>query len=523
MTPARISGLNAERPRRPALVTVLAALWLLLAAGGAVRAVFVLASPGGAILQKGFAALSLLLAALAGTGASGLLRKKSWARASLAWTGVAALALSTVGTYTRVAAASAAAAAIAATEPDAANALALFRAGSAILFLVQALPLVLALSLLRHPTVHGWANPEARISAEGRRPDALLVAVGGAALVVALSFFLSKKSPAPGTPAEQVGTAVAPGPAETFSWSGQPIAFVPPGEGWTRERHAEGGRKGVSFTRYATPPSRIVVAEASLDAAARTADEILARFRLTSGSFPSADSATVGEPARAEVGGVPAFRTDYMLRERSMEHQGRELLAVAGGHAFVLTFLGRGSDVAVFESLVASVRFPVPGSGEGAIRTALEAPREEKAGGEAAELRVGSHRLTVRPPAAWERVDYGERQEFRYGETRIALADGGEVPLGATELDDERLVTRALRLFGHDPRRWEIGAKTRLSAGGGEALALDTREPLSHVPHARVVLFVHRGRLLVLGPVMGSHEATRAAIDSLARSLRFAD
>lgn len=522
MTPARISGMHAERPRRPVLVSVLAGAWLLFAAVLAAGATLALAKGAGVGEERVFAALSLLLASLVGAGALGLLRRQSWARAALASGGLAVLLLSGLRTYRVVSTAAAPAAALAESEPDAANALALFRAGSAILFLVQALPLVLALSLLRHPKVRDWANPGAREAATRRGPDVLVLAAVGAVAVAALSFFLSKKSPSPGAPAQQAQPG-APGPAETFSWSGQPIAFVPPGEGWTRERHAEGRRKGVSFTRYATPPSRIVVAEALLDTAARTADEILPRFRLTSGSFPSADSATVSEPVRAEVGGVPAFRTDYMLRERSMEHQGRELLAVAGGHAFVLTFLGRGSDVAAFESLVASVRFPVPGSGEGAVRTASEAPRDEMADGAAAELRVGSHRLTVRPPAGWERVDYGERQEFRYGETRIALADGGELPLGATELDDERLVARALRLFGHDPRRWEIGAKTRLSAAGGEALALDTREPLSHVPHARVVLFVHRGRLLALGPVMGSHEATRAALDALVASVRFLD
>lgn len=525
-TPARISGLHAERPRRPVLVSVLAGAWLLFAGVLAAGATLALAKRSGVGDERVFTALSLLLSALFGAGAFGLLGRKSWARALLATAGLLALVVSGFSSYRTVTAASAPAAEIAATEPDAANALALFRAGSAVAFLLSSIPLVVALSLLRHPTVRDWANPEARVAASaGRRgPDALVLVVAGALAVAALSFFLSKRSPSPPSSAKQA-QPVRLAPAETFLWSDQPVAFAPPPDPFTRERHAEGRRKGVSFTRYATPPTRITVAEAFLEPVPNTPEEAIARLRLTKKSFPSASFAEVGDPAPAAVANAPAFRTDYTIRERSMEHRGHEVVAFAGRSVFVFTFLGRASDVPLFEALLASASFPSPGGPEGTVRTAREAAAEAgDAGGGGTEIRVGEHRVTVNVPEGWERVDYGARQEFRRGEVRIALVDGGEVPAGfaAGDLEDERLVQRALRLFEHDARRWQVGAKTRVVSGGVEALAVDTRDPLSHAFHKRTVLFVNRGRLLAGGMVMGLPDEGRAALDALARSIRFA-
>lgn len=522
MSEARRPGSRPARAEpRPLLVTVLAGVWLLFAAVLALGAVLALARGAGGE-ERVFAGLSLLLAALVGTGAFGLLRRKKRARAFLASAGVLVLALSAFGAYRRVSAAAAPAAELAATEPDAANALALFRAGSAIAFLVSAIPLVVALSLLRHPTVRGWANPDASPSAGERRPDALLVAVGGAVLVAALSFFLSKKSPSPGAPAKQARRVVLAA-AETFLWSDQPVVFSPPPDAFTRERHAEGGRKGVSFTRYQAPPTRITVAEAFLTPAPNTPEEAIARLRLTKESFRSADFAEVGDPAPAAVGDAPGFQTDYRIRERSMEHQGREIVALAGRSVIVFTFLGRPADLPTFEALVASARFPAPGGPEGRVATA----REDAAAGEGAaagarEIRVGAHRLTVSVPEGWEHVDYGAKQEFRRGEVRIALVDGGALPpgTGAANLEDEWLVQRALRLFEHNPRRWEVASRTRIAVGDGEALVVDTQEPLSHVFHARTVVFVNGGRLLAGGMLMGLPDEGRAALDALARSIR---
>jgi hypothetical protein len=517
----------ASRPAgagtRPLLVSVLAAGWFVLSAMGAAGAVRSLAGPAQTVVERTLAAAFLILAALFAAGAVGLLRKASGARALLATAGLLALVVSGFSFYRIVTAAAAPAVPLAASEPDAANALALFRAGSAVAFLVGAIPLVVALSLLRHRTVRDWANPHARVaSVERRGPDALTLVVAGALAVGALSFFLSKKSPSSGVPAKQAQPALAP--AETFLWSDQPVVFSPPPAPFTRERHAEGGRKGVSFTRYAVPPTRITVAEANLEPAPNTPEEALARLRLTNETFRSADSADVGEPAPLAVGNAPAFQTDYTIRERSMEHRGRQIVALAGRSVFVFTFLGRNADVPLFEALVASVSFPAPGGPEGAVRTAREnaAPGQRPDAG-ATEIRVGEHRLTVSVPDGWERVDYGAKQEFRRGELRIALVDGGALPpgTGAANLEDEWLVQRALRLFGHDARRWEVASRTRVAAGDGEALVVDTREPLSHVFHARTVVFVSGGRLLAGGMVMGLPEEGRDALDALARSVRF--
>jgi hypothetical protein len=345
----------------------------------------------------------------------------------------------------------------------------------------------------------------------------------GALAVGALSFFLSKESPSPVSLGKRATTVVL-APAETFLWSDRPVVFSPPPAPFTRERHAEGGRKGVSFTRYAVPPTRITVAEAFLEPAPNTPEEALAQLRLTTESFRSADSAEVGEPEPAAIANAPAVRTDYTLRERSMQHRGREIVALAGRSVFVFTFLGREADLPLFEALVASASFPAPGGAEGAVRTARGEPDRGRPGTGVTEIRVGEHRVTVSVPEGWERVDYGAKQEFRRGESRVALVDGGELPpgTGPANLEDEWLVQRALRLFGHDARRWEIASRTRLAAGDREALVVDTREPLSHVFHARTVLFVNGGRLLAGGMLMGAPDEDRDALDVLARSIRFA-
>ncbi len=519
MSEARPAASRQAHVERPVFVSVLAGAWLLLAVLGAIGAAFVLARSPSAAGQRVVAALSLLFAALFGAGAFGVLRRVRGARALLAAAGVLALVLSGFMAYRTVTVASAPAASLAGTEPDAANALALFRAGSAVAFLRSSLPLVVLLGLLRHPSVGGWLGIPARAR---KGPDALVLAAGGAVLVAALSFFLSKKSPSSGAPARQA-RPVALAPPETFLWSDQPVVFSPPPDPFTRERHAEGGRKGVSFTRYEAPPTRMTVAEAFLDPGPDTPEAALAALRLSKGSFPSADSADVGEPAPEALAGVPAFRTDYTIRERSMEHRGREVVALAGRHVFVFTFLGRDADLPVFDAIVASASFPAPGTAAAGSVARAGAPADPAGAGGSAEVRVGEHRVRLAVPPGWECVDYGKKQEFRRGEARVALVDGGELPpgTGAANLEDEWLVQRALRLFGHDARRWEVAARTRLPAGDREALVVDTQEPLSHVFHSRTYVFVNGGRLLAGGMVMGVPDEGRDALDGLARSVRF--
>src|SRR5512140_1098414 len=504
---------------RPILVTVLAGAWFLLCLLGGVGAILVLASPARPAFERVLAVVFVIVAALFGAGAFGLLRRVRGARALLATAGLLALVLSGVSAFRTVTAASAPAAEIAATEPDAANALALFRAGSAVGFLLSSVPLLVALGFLRHPSVGLWLGIPPR---PRRRPDALVLVVAGALAVGALSFFLSRKSPSSAAPAKQA-RPVALAPAETFLWSDQPVTFRVPKDPFTRERHAEGGRKGVSFTRYAVPPTRITVAEASLQPAPNTPEEALAKLRLTKETFRSADSAEVGEPAPAAIARAPGFQADYTIRERSMEHQGREIVVLAGRRVFVFTFLGRPADVPIFEALVASATFPPPGSVADGSTARADAPPDAADADGGSDVRVGEHRVRVRVPPGFERVDYGQKQEFRNGEVRIALVDGGELPpgTGAANLEDEWLIQRALRLFEHNPRRWEVGAKTRIAVGDREAVVVDTREPLSHAFHQRTVVFVNGNRLLAGGMVLGRPETARDALDALARSVRF--
>ncbi len=543
---------------RPILVTVLVTVWLILSGLGALRAIVhlagaaVLSSIGDADPEARVAAAApdlatpemrqhlaqraersalertlswplLLIAGLGAAGALGLLRRRTWARPLLLAVGVSALALSAfhADRVVRIATGPAVGLSDPDAEAEARNAVVLLRTAAGIGLLLQSIPLVLAMALLRHPLVRAFvaegtpARPRPAL-----RPDPFLI-VGGAALLVAAGSFLFSKgrTSAPQAAAAGERTAAAAEP-ETFRWSDQPITFVPPPVSFTRERHAEGGRKGVSFTRYATPPSRIVVAEVPLDTPARDAEEVLSRFRLTAENFRSADSALVGDPVRAVISGQPAFQTDYTLRERSMQHHGREFFSVVRGHAFVFTFLGRDADIPLFENLVASVRFAAVDADPAEIvsTTAAESPRGEAPRGAEVSFRVGEIRLKLRVPELWERVDYGQRQEFRRGEARIVLVDAGRSEAGAP--GDEGNVARALRLSGHDPRRWEVFARTRLPVGPGVALAVDTRDPLSHVFHKRTLLFVLGGRLLVAFPEQGSVEETQAPLDSLARSIR---
>jgi len=544
----------ARADSRPILVTALVVGWMLLSGSGALRAIVVLGNAAAtsalgttdpmakaaaaapdlvsdetrqvlaqraqrASLERALAIPLLLVATLGVVGAVALLRRRTWSRALLATVGVLALGISAFYAYRSVGIAASPVAGLEA-EPDVQNALALLRAAAGISLALQSIPLVVAMSLLRHPIVRDYLGVATRLRSG---PDPLLI-VAACAVLVAAGAVLFSKSRAP-APAKSAPVFHPPEPAETFRWSDQPITFSPPPGPWTRERHAEGGRKGVSFTRYATPPSRIIVAEAFVAPPPRTVEEVLPQFRLTPEKFPSVQSITVGEPAPAAVAGHAAFQTDYTMRERSMQHRGREFLTVVSGHVFVFTLLGPESDLRPFENLVASVRFTgaeeAAGGAASPAGAAATSPGEPS-GGEVTAVRVGEQRVTVRIPAGWEHVDYGRRQEFRRGEARFALFDAGPAQPGpAGEVDDPDLMARALRTIDHDPHRREVASKTPIQIGGRDALAVDTWEPLSHAYRERFYFALHAGSLLVAAPVMGRYEDTKAPLEALVRSIRF--
>ena len=549
----------ARPDSRPILVTLLVAGWLILSGFGALRALLVLGNHAATslfgetdptaraaaaapdlgtdetkehlarreerlALDRVLAGPLLFVATLGVAGALGLLRRRSWSRPLLVAAGLLALGLSAFHAHRSVAIAASPVAGLAESEPEARDALALLRAAAGINLALQSIPLVLAMSLLRHPVLRDYLGVRTERRLPRGKRVALLVA-GGTVLLAAVAVLFSKSRTATPPPAKSEAVAPRAEPRETFDWGGQPVAFSPPPpESWTRERHAEGGRKGISFTRYAVPPSRIILAEASVSTSPRAVEDVFPQFRLTPERFRSADSALVGEPLRAVVGGLPAFQTDYTLRERSMQHRGREFVTVAGGHAFVLGFLGRETDLPVFESLVASVRFPAAGRPDAGVPVLVEESAGEETVGDVADLRIGRHRVSVRIPPGWERIDYGQRQEFRRGETRIALVDGGDLPFSKSpDAFDEETVARALRLFRHDPRRWEIAGRTLLSAGPRKALAVDTWDPLSHALHQRTILLANRGRLLVAGMFQGTWGTTAGSLDALVGSVRFQD
>lgn len=550
----------ARADSRPILVTALVVGWILLCFFGALRVLVVLGSSAAssalgttdplaraaaaapdlvsdetrqvlaqreqrASLERALAVPLLLVATLGIVGAVALLRRRTWSRALLLTVGTLAIGISAFHAYRSVGIAASPAAGLEA-EPDAQNALTLLRAAAGIGLALQSIPLVVAMGLLRHPIVRDYLGVRTEPGPRSG-PDPLLIVSACAVLVAAGAVLFSKSRARAPAPAKSAPVFHPPEPAETFRWSDQPITFSPPPGPWTRERHAEGGRKGVSFTRYATPPSRIIVAEAFVVPPPRTVEEVLSQFRLTPEKFPSVQSITVGEPSPAAVAGHAAFQTDYSMRERSMQHRGREFLTVVSGHVFVFTLLGPESDLRTFENLVASVRFT--GADEAAGGAALPAGAAatspgEPSGGEVTAVRVGEQRMTVRIPDGWEHVDYGRRQEFRRGEARFALFDAGPAQPGpAGEVDDPDLVARALRTIDHDPHRREVASKTPIQISGRDALAVDTWEPLSHAYRERFYFALNAGSLLVAAPVMGRYEDTKAPLEALVRSIRFAN
>ena len=401
----------ARTDPRPILVTILVTGWLLLSGFGGLRALVVLGKAA-AISGLGDTDSMARAAAAAPDLVTDEMRlvlaqreQRRLLERNLAGPLLLVAALGVAGAFHAYRLVDIVAAPVAglAEDPDARNALALLRAASGIGLALQSIPLILAMALLRHPIVRDWVSvPGERRPGKGRRPDTLLLVAGTAVLIGAGAVYFSKSRAPAQAPDKGAYVVTAPEPSETFRWGDQPIAFSPPAGTWTRERHAEGARKGVSFTRYAVPPSRIIVAEAAQETPPATADEILPRLRLTEEQFKSVDSVTIGEPVRAVVAGFPAYQTDYTLSERSMQHRGREFFTVAGGHVFVFTFLGRETDLPVLENLMASVRFPAASAGgdDSRVETTAEAPRAEQTGGNVTELRVGDHRLTVRIPAS---------------------------------------------------------------------------------------------------------------------------
>jgi hypothetical protein len=95
--------------------------------------------------------------------------------------------------------------------------------------------------------------------------------------------------------------------------------------------------------------------------------DVQPRLRLVADQFTFADSAFVADSVEREVGGLPALQTDYAISERSMLHTGRRIFAVTGMHTFVFEFLGRPTDLPLFEQLVASATFEASIDSSGAL------------------------------------------------------------------------------------------------------------------------------------------------------------
>jgi len=168
---------------------------------------------------------------------------------------------------------------------------------------------------------------------------------------------------------------------ETWTWGDVPIRFAPPTGDWERHRWQQGGLEGVSFQIRRAPAGRILVADyrslyrkhsrtgsnsgrVEFEPAPPNAsiDEVVDRVRFDPRSMPGPREAICTELEAREVGGQRALTLDYTWNDERDDFFGREVYVMANGSLFVLTLLGKESDVKLFERVVDSVQFPEPGT-----------------------------------------------------------------------------------------------------------------------------------------------------------------
>ena len=165
-------------------------------------------------------------------------------------------------------------------------------------------------------------------------------------------------------------------PPETFDWSEAPVRFSPPGPDWERQRVQSAGLQGVRFLRSG---AFISVAEYTslmrkhslvTERSRRDFDvprpgfrvgDVVDRVRFD----PEAKPPWVkirSEPLRdAGIGEYAAKGLDYVWDDKGKELRGREYYVVARNHLFVVRFRGKLEDLPLFERVVKTLEFPLPG------------------------------------------------------------------------------------------------------------------------------------------------------------------
>ena len=155
--------------------------------------------------------------------------------------------------------------------------------------------------------------------------------------------------------------------AETFNWCDQPLTFQPPPADWIRDRHNQGGLRGVWFVHSKSVGERIYVSEYykvgernkhERRAYTRTIGEFVDEMRFSTKGWPlPADSFVVGDIYADSVAGVEAYSLDFTMNTPDTTLVGREYYFLKNGYAFEAAFLGLWENLPLFERVVATISF----------------------------------------------------------------------------------------------------------------------------------------------------------------------
>lgn len=160
------------------------------------------------------------------------------------------------------------------------------------------------------------------------------------------------------------GCARAPeplGPAETFHWVAQPVAFAPPPARWERQGDNGGGMLGVRFILTGGGGQSIGVGAYRPQAASEhepTLAEILPRVRLRPERMQEPGRWRIGYERDTTVAGFPAFASDDTLITPERPLLYHEIFWVVRGCAFKAVYQGTPENLGTFHRVVDSIRFP---------------------------------------------------------------------------------------------------------------------------------------------------------------------
>jgi hypothetical protein len=156
--------------------------------------------------------------------------------------------------------------------------------------------------------------------------------------------------------------------AETFHWCAQPLTFQPPPADWQRQKHNEGGLRGVWFTHSGSVGERIYVSEyykvgqRSEREGHRTTfrlADVVEETRFSTAGWPiPPDSFVVSDVEPDTVAGLPAYRLEFTLNAPERTMVGREYYFMKNNYLFEAAYLGLTDNTPLFDRVVETITFP---------------------------------------------------------------------------------------------------------------------------------------------------------------------